>query len=106
MGGYAPLHTAAPGGATLSTHPAYNQWADHYNRCPICNEHDWYIPGAPRMRTDPPAKRESAHWYERVINGELYWFRNVPDLSVLCVIGRRLFRQWEQAVLLTVEAAR
>jgi hypothetical protein len=58
------------------------------------------------MRTDPPAKRESAHWYERVINGELYWFRNVPDLSVLCVIGRRLFRQWEQAVLLTVEAAR
>jgi hypothetical protein len=58
------------------------------------------------MRSDPPAKRQLAYWYERVISGELYWFQNAPDLSVLCLIGRRLFRQWEQAALLTVEVAR
>jgi len=95
MGGYAPLHTAVPAGATLSTHLAYNWWAHHHNGCPTCNEHDWYVPEALRLQTDPPAKRELAHCYEPVINGELYWFQNVPDLLVLRLIGRRVFRQRE-----------
>lgn len=61
---------------------AANDWWDHQELCKTCNQHDPVDPGAPRL----------------VQHKNSIEILQVPDLTVLCEVGARLFRGWERAI--------
>lgn len=72
---------------------SYKAWAEHQRRCPTCVQEDWYMPGEVCFVYDPLLADKTITTTK---NGKPHttYARRAPDVSVLCVEGRKVFGAW------------